>query len=249
MLSHRLRRATPKVAYPQYVGGTTNSEAATTFSEPGQISVDLTTLSGGLASSPQAGDLVLIVIGSSGTQVDDYDVKMVTSGYTEQVELFSSDTQKTNFGVYTKIMGATPDTVATGASGFNSQYRVMLAQVWRGVHATTPLDVALTSATGINGATVTPPSITPTTPKSLIVVMGSGSDVGNSSNGLSALTVPSGMSTFLGATCYQNTYLVAASGMAVYEWQGGAYTPAAFGGGSTTAYASWAAATLALRPA
>jgi len=249
MLAHQLRRAAPKSAYPRYVGGASSYEAATTYTEPGQISVSLTSLTGGLASSPSAGDLVVIVIGSCGTQVADYDVIMTTSGYTERVELFASDTVKTNFGVFTKFMGATPDTTAVGASGFNSQFRVMLAQVWRGVNATTPMDVTLTSTTGTDGATVDAPSITPATPKSVVLAIGSAADVLTASNALSALTVPSGMTNFVGQDCFYNAFRVESAGIASVEWTGGAYNPAAFGGGSTYTGASWAAATLALRPA
>ena len=82
MLAHQLRRAAPKSAYPRYVGGASSYETGS-YAEPGQISISLTGLTGGLASSPSAGDLVVIVIGSCGTQVADYDVKMTTSGYTE----------------------------------------------------------------------------------------------------------------------------------------------------------------------
>ena len=248
MLAHQLRRAAPKSAYPRYVGGASSYETGS-YAEPGQISISLTGLTGGLASSPSAGDLVVIVIGSCGTQVADYDVKMTTSGYTEQVELFASDTVKTNFGVFTKFMGSTPDTTAVGASGFNGQYRVMLVQVWRGVNATTPMDVTLTSTTGTNGATVDAPSITPATPKSVVLAIGSAADVLTASNALSALTVPSGMTNFVGQDCFYTAYRVESAGIASVEWTGGAYNPAAFGGGSTYAGASWAAATLALRPA
>jgi len=248
MLAHQLRRAAPKSAYPRYVGGASSYETGS-YAEPGQISISLTSLTGGLASSPSAGDLVVIVIGSCGPQTSDYDVKMTTSGYTEQVELFASDTVKTNFGVFTKFMGATPDTTAVGASGFNSQFRVMLVQVWRGVNQTTPMDVTLTSTTGTDGATVDAPSITPTTPKSVVLAIGSAADVLTASNALSALTVPSGMTNFVGRDCFYASFRVEAAGIASVEWTGGAYNPAAFGGGSTYNGASWAAATLALRPA
>ena len=248
MLAHQLRRAAPKSAYPRYVGGASSYETGS-YAEPGQISISLTSLTGGLASSPSAGDLVVVVIGSCGSQVADYDVIMTTSGYTERVELFASDTVKTNFGVFTKFMGATPDTTAVGASGFNSQFRVMLVQVWRGVNATTPMDVTLTSTTGTDGATVDAPSITPATPKSVVLAIGSAADVLTASNALSALTVPSGMTNFVGQDCFYTAYRVESAGIASVEWTGGAYNPAAFGGGSTYAGASWAAATLALRPA
>lgn len=248
MLAHQLRRAAPKSAYPRYVGGASSYETGS-YAEPGQISISLTSLTGGLASSPSAGDLVVIVIGSCGSQTSDYDVKMLTSGYTERVELFASDTVKTNFGVFTKFMEATPDTTAVGASGFNAQFRVMLVQVWRGVNATTPMDVALTSATGTNGATVDAPSLTPTTPKSVVLAIGSAADVLDYSNDLSSLTVPSGMTNFVGQDCFYASYRVESAGIASVEWTGGAYNPAAFGGGSTYTGASWAAATLALRPA
>lgn len=223
-----------------YVGGTTGSDVSTNAT----YSVPLTGLTGGSDSAPIAGDLVIVTSGWVSTTNGDPGV--TTAGYTETVDLYGNDTRDANLSVAYKFMGGTPDTSVTVTNGTGTAQRgaVAVIQVFRGVDQTTPLDVATTSLAATNSSRPNPVSITPVTPGAWIVVGGLGTGDGS----MTAMTVAPGMSNAI-SVISDGSSLSALAGMANAVWTSGAYNPELWTGGETTTSDSWAAATLALRPA
>lgn len=243
MLHHRLR-GVPRSRRPVFVGGAVGVANATTTTPSGQVTVSLTALTGGIASAAAEGDVVLAAI-AYGASID-LNVSMSTSGYTEVADLFSADGAKVALGVYWKRMGATPDTTAVGLAMYNTLYRVMAVQVWRGVNAATPMDVTPITATGSNSGVPNPPSITPNTPNAVVVAVGAAA--GTTDAYVVSLTAPTGMDRLVSGLTVMSSNGIATVGLAAYNWAGGAYDPAVFGGGNSSISDAWAAVTLALRP-
>lgn len=220
----------------QYVGGYTTSYTGTATT-----SVSLTSLTGGIASAPSIGDLVIFCIGnaSDGTTT----INMGTSDYTSIVDLYTNDTYDTSLYALYKILSTaeTSISVDTGiASGESSTFYV---SVWRNVDSVAPFDVLPTTATGISSILANPPSITPVTSGSYIVAVGAGA-------------ANAGIQTYSSTdlTDFQTRGVNASSidstiGGGYYQWTSGTFDPAAFtfSTSNSTAY-SWAAATVALRP-
>ena len=243
MLATFLKGAKGAPAGIQYVGGYVQGFAGTS----GNLTITLTSLTGGLASSPAAGDLVIVYFGAGSVQ----DINLIVSGYTEIVELYSDDTYDTNLAVARKFMGATPDTsfTLTAASGNTTPTGTLdnagavAVQVWRGVDSVTPFDVTRTTATGTNTVLCNPPAITPTTNGAIIVSGGAGAH----NAGLQTFSSLD-LTAFLSAA--GNDVNDATIGLGYHVWTSGSFDPAAFtfSGSDSTSF-SWAAVTLALRPA
>lgn len=236
----------------EYVGGSSATWTHTANGTPsGFISTSLTALTGGTGSTAMPGDLVIAAIGGSMNNVyTDQDMYMVTSDYTEICDEFASDAERTNLGVFYKIMGSTPDSVASGSTTSDGLVRIITAQVFRGVNQSVPIDVTTVTANGINSGVPNPPSITPTTPGSLIITVGC--EGGYNAGGSYALlmTAPDGM-TLLSSDLAYDTGGRPRCGLALATtyWTGGAYDPPVFNNAVVNNYCSWCAATLAIRPA
>lgn len=220
----------------QWVGGASGIGSGANYSVP------LTSLSGGIGSSPQEGDIVIVVSGFA--QTSDDNPGPITSGYTEVADLYISDTADTNASVSYKIVGATPDTsVEVGGSGSGTYGSATVVHVWRGVDQSNPMDVPVITATGSNGANIDSPSITPVTDGAVVLTCG----LSAHASGGSTKTVPSGYSNGVQAVsaATRNSLAVIASKL----WASGSEDPGAWTGGTSQAFDSWAAVTLALRPA
>lgn len=188
----------------------------------------------------QEDDIVIITV-SLGSQTDNT-LGVSTSGYVELVELHQSDFYHANLSVSWKRMGAIPDTIVTCVNNGGALNAVTgIAYVLRGVDTTTAFDVTSTTATGGNSAIPDPPSITPVTNGALIIICG-GSPIDDG-----AVTVPTGYSNH--AVVSQVDTVSANVAMASKAWAGGADNPAAWTDWSTSTNHSWAAVTMALRPA
>ena len=224
-----------------YVGGVSssrngNSNATTTQS--------LTGLSGGVASQPAEGDVVVVVCvgGSQGRNPD-----QSISGYTTIGTQLNPNTQTydTSLQVSYKRMTSTPDTSITiPAQGNIADGQAWAVMVFRGVHATTPLDVSAVSASGTGTGRFDAAQITPTTGGSWIIIAGGGSAATGS-----AYTAPADFSTNWQAPSAGADTNDAMAAMGYYTgWSSGAYNPAAVTGGTTNSVDSWASWTIALRP-
>jgi len=222
---------------PQYVGGKTY-----TFTGTSSPSISLTDLTGGLASAPAAGDVVIVAYGV-GSDSGDISLGVVTSGYAEEQELFSNGTYDTQLSVSWKKMTGTPDTSVqvSGAANINSGNSIAI-HVWR-FASDTLMDVAEVTATGTGTGRPDPGAITPATENAIILVIGA---AGCALANVATFTA-SELSNFVTAASGGNE--ACAIGMGSCAWTGGAFNPAAWTGNTTNAGASWAAVTMALRPA
>ena len=216
----------------QYVGGITNGFQGRTTNN----TVLITPLTGGLASAPAQGDLVIVYFGNGSTADDN----LVISGYTELVELFSNDSTDTNMVVAYKYMTATPDTSITlvGGSAGVDNAGTLAVQVFRNAVISTEQ----ASATGNNGGRPNPPSVTPTATGSVVVAGGAAGY-----SGIAADFTNSNLTNFI--TESQGDTNDSTVGMGYHVWVSGAFDPGQFGGGSTDTGASWAAYTLTIKPA
>lgn len=222
----------------EYVGGTYGRGTNLDYT------VWLDVLTGGIATAPAAGDIVIVVHGV-GINAD-VALGVVTAGYTEEAELWSDDSRDANLSVSRKIMGATPDTsVTVTGSGSTTAGAATAVHVWRGVDQTTPMDVLRTTATGINSSLFDPPAITPVTSGAVVIACGSS---GGGTEDTTGATPPTnyGNHVFISST---DPGTVAYSAIASKAWSGsGSEDPGAWSGINTATADAWAAVTLALRP-
>lgn len=176
-----------------------------------------------------------------------------TSGtWAKECDLLGPDTSKCNFAVFTKKMGATPDTSVT-INGFSSASNYSISAVvhaFRGVNTGTPHDVAVVTATGTNTGQPNPPAITPVTSGALIYVA-AGASTGASSG--AAFTNPGDLDTTTNRFRTQFRSSVgdgSVVGAGMKAWGGsGAFDPAQWGGNRTSTSCAWCACCIALRPA
>lgn len=222
-----------------YVGGTT---AAITGSASTTTNVSLTSLTGGAASAPADGDLVVVYYGISSTVTRTPSI--TTSGYTEAGTASGLDAYDSYLLVSYKRMTSTPDTqVTVGATGSTSDAGAVAVQVWRGVDSLLPLEQAGVGANGSNSVLCNPPAITPVTPGVIVVAGG----VGAHNAGVCTFS-SSDLSNFLtvGGPDSSNDATI---GVGSRAWSGGAINPAAFTFSASSSLSfSWAAVTIALLP-
>lgn len=224
----------------RYVGGTT---AQITGSISTTTSISLTALTGGMDTQPREGDVVIVYYGTGAGE--DRAIGVTTAGYTEIAELYSNDNEDVNLSVSYKAMSSTPDTsVVVSATGHSSDSGSVVIKVFRNVDIGTILDATSTTATGLNSVLCNPPAITPVTAGAVIVSGGSGAHTQGvqtfSSSDLVNFSSVGGPDNLHDST----------TGMGFYNWISGAVDPAAFTFSTTNSVNfSWAAVTLALRPA
>ena len=170
-------------------------------------------------------DLVVACYGY--TSNADRTLGIVTSGYTSQDEAFSNPTVNIETGVFTKFMGATPDTtVEFSYAGVSDAVHSGLVLILRGVDTTTPIDVAIPA----HSTTLTPAAITPITSGSLIMgflYMGA----------LAAdnpLFTGYGNLTFVGERVGNGGTNDGISAIGTEEWTGGTFTPTAWTNSGTS---------------
>ena len=222
----------------QYVGGVSANSASASYS------LSLTSLTGGIASSPASTDLVVVITGFTATADGNPGVTSPSSGVTEIQDLYvNGTTADANLSVSYFFAGATTSVTVTG----NTTAGATAILVFRGVNATTPIDLASTTATSTSTFDPDPPAITPVTTGSAIIAAAFYA-VGLATS--LTLAVPTG---------YTGLTSVKISAIANGLLMGGAYKLNATGGvaenppifdnnQSSGTGMSWAAVTLALRP-
>lgn len=208
----------------QFVGSQSTSVTTSFLHQTNSFTI--TSLTGGIASAPQAGDIVLLLRASS-----DSVTALDVAGYTT---ILSSGPF---YSAY-RIMGATP---ATTLSLYTpaSESTVTIVMVFRGVDQTVPLDTTSGSASSTNSVP-DPASITTATNNALAVVLAS------SKSGTTAVTGPTGYST----PVVRGQTGPTISGYACYKTvaTAGAENPSAFTGITSATGAAYSS-TIALRPA
>lgn len=217
-----------------YVGGTT----ATTTNALSGWTASLTSLTGGAASAPATGDLILVFYSATSSVQN-----LGATGFTAVASLFSSDSSSTNLFVGYKVVGGTPDTSVTLSATSASIGGAVAIQVWRGVDTKLPLDLVAQTVVAANTILANPPSITPNTPGAVIVAGGAGAYGLTTAQTYSA----TGLSAFRTASPTTGRTIV---GVGYSAWNSGAFDPAQFTFNTTNSGSySCAAVTLALRPA
>jgi VCBS repeat-containing protein len=190
------------------------------------------------------GDLVIVATGFY--QKGNFNPGVVSpAGYTEVADLWADDSGDTNLSVSYKFMGATPDTSVTVTGSASVSYGAATAIcVFRGVDQSSPLDVSSTTTVGVNSADANPAAITPVTSGALILVI-----AGWTNGPLNSDLVPSGFAHLTGSSPEISANY--ATKIASKGWVDGDGTidPGTGFGGGTSGTASWAAVTMALRPA
>jgi hypothetical protein len=227
-----------------YVGSQVGQFAGTTTAQTVTFA-----LTGGLSSTPQAGDLVIITYGVGSTA--DRTLIIETTGAVAYTlagsEMYQNDTFDANQRTAYRFMPGTPDTQfrlseTAGGTGNAADAGAYTVHVFRNVDASTPLDVAAVTAGNINGRVVDPGQVTPTTAGAMIYVAGVGA------GGTGGTYTAAYLSGFRATTQVDTNDVMIGAGYV--PWTTGAYNPAAFsGGGTTTTNDAWTAITLALRPA
>jgi len=219
------------VASPEFVGSRTfTTTSASTFTVP------LTSLTGGLASAPRTGDVVVafLLAGSSASI-------SIPAGWSLLVTVNSAGFYATDLFVIYKTMGATPDTGITIVDGLPFSTRSLSAAVMVYAGASSAAPVFATHS-GDN-VQVDPPSITPTMPGSIIIA-GGGTCHGRGTQTLSSTEFDGFISA--GANSTSDTTV----GMGRFAWVTGAFNPAAFTfSGASDADAKRTAVSLVLIPA
>lgn len=246
MLWQKLLGANAGAAGIQYVGSTVGFASAT------NVTVSLSgTLTGGIASSPAPGDLVIVYAGCSSTSNRIVAASGNTSGgYTSIVLLAVSGTNYANIDVSRQFMGATPDTSVTAShNGAAADTISVYISVWRGVDATTPLDVTRTTSTTGSALDIQPPAITPITSGAYIVsgAIGAAGSGAIQSNGVYTSADLSDFRSIGGGSGARTSVV----GVGYKEWTSGSFQPDEFGilNITNSASCSAAAVTIALRPA
>lgn len=207
----------------------------------GVTSLDLTALTGGIASTAIAGDLVIFVGGYADASTD-HNLAMATADYNEVADLHAIDTTDCGLGVFWKLMGGTPDTTVQMSNTDGTTDMTGIAYVLRGVNQSSPIDTTTQTATGTSSVLADPPSITPVTAGALILAVGAGGHTAGEQTFTNAA-----LSNLVNASRDGSNDSTIAIGR--IPWPGGAYNPAAFGFSTSDNVAySWCAATLAIRP-
>lgn len=223
-----------------YVGG----QVAGRTNPSSALSVNFA-LTGGLASVPAAGDLV-IVTAVTGSAAGNPAMAVTTpTGYTALGQLNQSAvTADTSMNTSYKRMTATPDTSVTIPGTTNNAWgEAYSIQVFRGVDASTPMDTAAIPAGGTGTGRPDPDSITPVTTGAWVVICGGGAAAAGAN-----YTAPTNYTTnFLTANGADTTDAMVGSGYWT-GWTSGPENPGAYTGGTTGANDSWTAYTIALRP-
>lgn len=193
-----------------------------------------------LPAGLQQGDLVVVIGVQRNTTNDLWSEGSGT--WTKDADLFSSDSRVSNFAAFHKVMGATPDSSVTISQDGSAAGMCGVASAYRGVDQTTPLDAAVTTATGINSSEANPPSITTVTDNAWVVACG-----GSSTGASPTLGAPTGYSNATMVKAANTNACLYIASKAITP--AGAEDPGNFTNSTTGASDSWEACSFALRPA
>lgn len=233
MRSHFLRAT-------QKAGGAPDSPFELVGQSTAGTSTSGATISATIPDGTQAGDFILVV--HTAYAITDLDMSLSDTSYNKAADLYANNTYDANLGVHWKISDGTEAAIALpGGEGFRTA--ACAVQVWRGVDPMHPLDVPPVTATGVATWKAVSPDISTITPGSLVVL-----SVGVTISSSATLIAPSGFSN---EVIYNSGGTISArSGMASkYSPQSGVSLGGQWDSSSVGSQFSWAACTLALRPA
>ena len=222
-----------------FLGFTANSGTGATYD------IDLTTIdtsTGGAGGPLVEGDFG---ISATGWSVSNANGDPGISGWTEEDDLYGDDeTRDINFSASWKVMGSTPDSVATVTASNNAANGACGVIAWyRYVDPITPISTKGTAVIGKDTASADAPTVTPTLAGSLpVVVVGATGDTTPAD-----LVAPSGFTLAgrrnAGGTTRGVRFLIAHQ-----TWTSGAVDPAAVTSSENATSDSWAANVYVLKP-
>ena len=220
--------------------GHTSLEISTNVSS---TTVSLASLTGGLASSPSQGDVVVVMNGwTAGT---DGNPGLTSPSATELADLYSSPA---NFSVSYFVCGASPpSSITVSLSGVTGRGNITHVAVFRGVDLTNPIDVTTNTGTGTGTATATMPSITPVTAGACVIATACSSISTSTPGDFTGLT-GSGYTTLRNTKTGQTSYVGMGSSYKIVSSGGVAENPGDYTNTTTGTSWAWTAVTLALRP-
>lgn len=192
-------------------------------------------------------DVLVVVYCDVGDSTSTFTATANTGGPCEKlVDEVGDDTLNANLAVFLAVQGPTPDTSITisgGTAGLGYAARILQ---YRGVDPVSPTDVATTTATGTDGDDANPPSNTPESAGTKIVAI-----YAAARDGSTTWTAPANVNNFVEISTSDtvSTVRIPVIGTGDKDWTSGAFDPDAATGGSSSASAAWAAATIALKSA
>jgi hypothetical protein len=215
-----------------YVGGTTS----TGFGKSRTVS--MTSLAGGIASQPSAGDLIVVGAGfvDSGRNRD---IFMTTSGYTEVADLIAFGDDDVQLGVYYKRLNIPETQLTVSSSSSGESWRVGV-HVWRYSRPELFFDAVTTAAVNNAGVPDAPEIVTNVDGALVVIVAKTYHD-----STPAPLTAPPGTENFLLVGSGTRSQLGMAS---IIRETAGSYDPPAFGGGAIDPDDAYCAVTLAFKP-
>jgi len=226
-----------------YVGGMSGAGSMASF--PVTVTFALT---GGTDSVPAASDLVVVTLdlAYSGASISGIIQNASAVDYTLGAEAYGSDYCDSTCRVAYRFMPATPETTCVLDVASGSGTYAYTIHVYRNVDQSTPMDVTAVTANGNNTHLANPGSITPVTPGAWVHVGGAAS-----CSSAGAVYTTTDLTNFISTLFYEILNYKSKVGAGYYpSWTSGAFDPAVFaGGGTNNTDNSWAAVTLALRPA
>jgi hypothetical protein len=221
----------------ELVGSQTASITASTATNT-NITYNLT---GGLASTPAAGDFVIVAysIGSTVARTP-----AINSSFTQLTAQTQSDTFDANLRVAHKFMGSTPDTVVqVGPTQNTADSGFVTIHVFRGVDPTDPLDgVAPAYAGASNSGTPNPAARTPATSGNIIYVVGAN---GHGTSGTFTASYATDFRT--GQNIATTNRTTVGAGYVTGQPAGVSYDPPAFTWSANANTQAWEAVTLSIR--
>ena len=156
-----------KVPSIEYVGGTTYGGIGSTSN----AIVSLTSLTGGIASSPQSGDICIVINGCESYQDTSY-ANPVVGFTTLSGEDISGDSHPAHSRISYKILNGTETSISVGGTMNTTRGLCVAVMVFRNVNQTTPFSTAIQFATGINSRFANPPASTSTGANQVVVFAG-----------------------------------------------------------------------------
>ncbi len=225
MLFEKVIGASVKKKPIEFVGGYTEG-----FSACMEKTISLASLTGGIDTQPRENDIVVVVAGIVPNYSGSGYFPDIQSGYTALLETEVEDLYHISVKVAYKIMGSTPDTSLTLASGtinLNGGGSVSVL-VFRNVDMQTPVDASLVYASAISTAIPNPPSISPISAGAFIVAGGAAGH----NTGLTAIFTSSDLENFISSAGPSDKD--ATTGIGFVEWDAGAFDAAQFGFSGTS---------------
>lgn len=227
----------------EFVGSqvaTLGNSTATSFN------ISTSGLTGGSDTQVRVGDLCLVATGWASASDGNPGVTDATFTWSEVLDQYANDDNDTNLAVAWAIANTTPPAnISMSALGSAIGSNGAILYVLRNVHAS-PMDQTAQGATGTNGNTPDPPSITVVNRDAFVVAFGFAAFANGGNRTITA--APSG---YTGFRAFQSADGTTHDFMGAAAHRGplaaGAQNPGAFTVSGTANSSSWAAASLSIR--